>query len=60
MVQSTNKTMVRVETTPARTGTEDSGRVHLGGGMISFDDTKIRDDIKDAGRTKLGGGMIQF
>ena len=60
MVQSTNETMVRDEMTPARSGTQDSGRVRLGGGMISFDDTKVRDEIKDAGRTKLGGGMVQF
>jgi hypothetical protein len=55
MAQSTDKTV-----TPARPQTEDSGRVRLGGGMISFDDTKVRDEIKDAGRTKLGGGMIRF
>jgi hypothetical protein len=60
MVQATNETMVRDELTPARAATADSGRVRLGGGMISFDDVKIRDEIKDAGRTKLGGGMIQF
>jgi hypothetical protein len=60
MVQSNDKTTVGGEVTSARAQTEDSGRVHLGGGMISFDDTKIRDEIKDAGRTKLGGGMIQF
>ena len=54
-----SKTKVGSVVSP-RTGTEDSGRVRIGGGMISFDDTKIRDEIKDSGRTKIGGGMIQF
>ena len=54
------KTSVGVDVTPTRAQTDDSGRVRLGGGMISFDNTKVRDEIKDAGRTKLGGGMIQF
>ena len=60
MVQSTNKTVVLGEMAPTRPQTEDSGRVRLGGGLISFDNTKLRDEIKDAGRTKLGGGLIQF
>jgi hypothetical protein len=54
------KTSVGGDVAPARAPTEDSGRVRLGGGMITFDDNKVRDEIKDAGRTKLGGGMIQF
>lgn len=60
MVQSTDKTTVGGKATLARPQTQDSGRVHLGGGMISFDDAKVRKEIRDAGKTKLGGGMIQF
>ena len=57
MTQAT-KTVVRGN--DAASQTEDSGRVKLGGGLITFDDAKVRDEIKDAGRTKLGGGLIQF
>jgi len=59
MGQANDKTAVGSDV-PARAQTEDSGRVHLGGGLISFDDTKVREEVKDAGRTKLGGGLIQF
>jgi hypothetical protein len=34
--------------------TKDSGRVHIGGGMMRFDTTK------DAGRVHIGGGMMRF
>jgi len=44
----------------ARPATVDTGRVRIGGGMVSFDDNKVRDAIKDSGRTKIGGGMIHF
>jgi hypothetical protein len=55
MVQKNEQTIATLS--PATT---DTGRVRIGGGMISFDDNKVRDEIKDAGRTKIGGGMIQF
>ena len=55
MVQKNEQTVA----TPSP-ATADTGRVRIGGGMISFDDTKVRDEIKDAGRTKIGGGMIHF
>jgi hypothetical protein len=58
MVQTSKTTVGSMA--PARAVTEDSGRIHLGGGMVSFDNTKVRDEIKDAGRTKLGGGMVSF
>jgi hypothetical protein len=33
--------------------TKDSGRVHIGGGMMRF-------DTRDAGRVHVGGGMMRF
>jgi hypothetical protein len=38
--------------TPA--STKDSGKVHVGGGMIRFSSTK------DTGKVHVGGGMIRF
>ncbi len=32
--------------------TKDSGRVHIGGGMMRF--------TKDSGRVHIGGGMMRF
>jgi hypothetical protein len=40
--------------TPSTASTKDSGRVHIGGGMMRFDTTK------DAGRVHVGGGMMRF
>ena len=40
--------------TTARDATKDAGRVHVGAGMLRFD------DIKDAGRVHLGAGMLRF
>jgi hypothetical protein len=41
-------------TVAARASTKDSGRVHIGGGMMHFHTTK------DAGRVHIGGGMMRF
>ena len=50
-----------IETTTPRDATKDSGRVHIGGGMIHFSDpTPARDATKDAGRVHIGGGMLRF
>lgn len=42
-----------VATTSAARDTKDSGRVHIGGGMMRF-------DTRDAGRVHIGGGMMRF
>jgi hypothetical protein len=51
----TNPAVSRIAATLATTArdTKDSGRVHIGGGMMRF-------DTRDSGRVHVGGGMMRF
>ena len=49
-VDSTTPTVV---TTSTARDTKDSGRVHIGGGLMRF-------DTRDAGRVHVGGGLMRF
>ena len=47
--------------TVAREVTKDTGRVHIGGGLMHFGETTTaRDTTKDAGRVHVGGGLMRF
>lgn len=49
-----------VKTAPAKpASTKDTGRVHVGGGMMRFSSTKATKTL-DAGRVHVGGGMMRF
>jgi hypothetical protein len=50
-----------VKTAPAKpASTKDSGRVHVGGGMMRFASTKAVTQTRDAGKVHVGGGMMRF
>jgi hypothetical protein len=52
MSEST-KTIVVKLTPSAKPSVKDSGKVHIGGGMMRF-------DVKDSGKVHIGGGMMRF
>lgn len=50
------ETTIKTQTTKATQGqTKDSGRVHIGGGLMRF-----AKQVKDAGRVHIGGGLMRF
>ncbi len=51
-----------VKTAPAKPApsTTDTGRVHVGGGMMRFTVTATAKKTHDAGRVHVGGGMMRF
>lgn len=51
---STTPTAAAIVTNSAARDTKDSGRVHIGGGLMRFYTTK------DAGRVHIGGGLMRF
>jgi hypothetical protein len=53
-VDTTDGVPAKADTAISRDAIKDAGRVHVGGGMMRFDDTK------DAGRVHVGGGMMRF
>ncbi len=57
----TVKTTAKPTTRPVPASTNDTGAVHIGGGMMRF---SVKADAKpstnDAGRVHVGGGMMRF
>ncbi len=50
-----------IKTAPAKpASTKDTGRVHVGGGMMRFAATTAPVKTRDAGKVHVGGGMMRF
>jgi hypothetical protein len=60
-MSKTVKTQAKPTTRPAPASTNDTGAVHVGGGLMRF---AVKADAKlttaDAGRVHVGGGLMRF
>ncbi len=50
-----------VKTAPAKpVSTKDSGRVHVGGGLMRFAAAQPNAKTRDVGKVHVGGGLMRF